>query len=56
MLTNVFTGSQSVVKNDILYIDSGVQKWNGTDIAKPILGINSYMITIPLNFTCKQCS
>lgn len=43
--------AQSVVKNDILYIDSGVQKWNGTDIKTPILGINSYMITIPLNFT-----
>jgi hypothetical protein len=40
-----------VVKNDVLYIDSGVQKWNGTDIKKPIMGINSYMITIPLTFT-----
>lgn len=40
-----------MVKNDILYIDSGVQKWNGTDISTPIMGINSYMITIPLNFT-----
>jgi hypothetical protein len=39
------------VKNDILYIDSGVQKWNGTDISSPIIGINSYMITIPLNYT-----
>jgi hypothetical protein len=45
------TGSQSVVKNNILYIDSGVQKWNGTDISSPIIGINSYMITIPLNYT-----
>jgi len=43
--------SQSVVKNDVLYIDSGVQKWNGTDVNPPIYGINSYMITIPLNFT-----
>lgn len=40
-----------MVKNDILYIDSGVQKWNGTDITTPIIGINSYMITIPLNTT-----
>lgn len=39
------------MKNDILYIDSGVQKWNGTDVTNPILGINSYMITIPLNST-----
>ncbi|KAF2036777.1 hypothetical protein EK21DRAFT_83707 [Setomelanomma holmii] len=44
-------GAQSVVKNDMPYIDSGVQKWNGTDITMPILGINSYMITIPFNFT-----
>jgi hypothetical protein len=43
--------SQSVVKNEVLYIDSGVQKWNGTDVSPPIYGINSYMITIPLNFT-----
>ncbi|KAH5221193.1 hypothetical protein HBH68_037800 [Parastagonospora nodorum] len=43
--------SQSVVKNDILYIDSGVQTWNGTDIRGPIIGINSYMITIPLDST-----
>jgi hypothetical protein len=42
------TGSQSVVKNGTLYIDSGVQKWNGTDISIPIMGISSYMITIPL--------
>lgn len=35
----------------MLYIDSGVQKWNGTDVTTPIIGINSYMITIPLNFT-----
>lgn len=40
-----------MVKNDILYIDSGVQKWNGTDITSPIIGINSYIITIPLDFT-----
>jgi hypothetical protein len=43
--------SQSVVKNDVLYIDSGIQKWNGTDVKRPILGINSYMITISLNST-----
>lgn len=35
----------------MLYIDSGVQKWNGTDVSPPIIGVNSYMITIPLNYT-----
>jgi hypothetical protein len=40
-----------VVKNDMLFIDSGVQKWNGTDVSPPIIGVNSYMITIPLNYT-----
>jgi hypothetical protein len=39
------------VKNEILYIDSGVQLWNGTDVSSPIIGINSYIITIPLNST-----
>ncbi|KAF2874637.1 hypothetical protein BDV95DRAFT_337793 [Massariosphaeria phaeospora] len=43
--------SQSVVKNDVLYIDSGVQKYNGTDISAPIFGINNYLLTIPLNTT-----
>jgi hypothetical protein len=33
----------------MLYIDSGVQKWNGTDVSPPTIGINSYIITIPLN-------
>ncbi|KAF2262743.1 hypothetical protein CC78DRAFT_582331 [Lojkania enalia] len=42
---------QSIVKNDILYIDSGVQKWNGTDVSEPIYGINNYILTIPLDFT-----
>lgn len=40
-----------MVKNDVLYIDSGIQKWNGSDIGTPIYGINAYMITIPLNST-----
>lgn len=40
-----------MVKNDMLYIDSGVQKWNGTDVSTPIIGTNSYMITILLNYT-----
>ncbi|USP76833.1 hypothetical protein yc1106_04107 [Curvularia clavata] len=43
--------SQSVVKNDILYIDGGLQKWNGTNVTSPILGTNGWMITIPLNVT-----
>ncbi|KAH8730743.1 hypothetical protein GQ44DRAFT_605739 [Phaeosphaeriaceae sp. PMI808] len=48
--------SQSVVKNDLLYIDSGIQKWyvrlqSGKDVNPSALGINSYMITIPLNYT-----
>ncbi|KAF2659858.1 hypothetical protein K491DRAFT_688734 [Lophiostoma macrostomum CBS 122681] len=47
--------TQSVVKNQVLYIDGGLQKWNGTDI-KPaddqgVFGINNYLITIPLDKT-----
>ncbi|ORY13046.1 hypothetical protein BCR34DRAFT_600168 [Clohesyomyces aquaticus] len=43
--------SQSVVKNDVLYIDGGIQKYNGTQQVTPIWGINNYLLAIPLNFT-----
>ncbi|KAF2116289.1 hypothetical protein BDV96DRAFT_491395 [Lophiotrema nucula] len=52
---------QSVVKNDVLYIDSGVQTWNGTSVKGPFYGISqstrnichshNYIMNIPLNFT-----
>ncbi|KAH7396539.1 hypothetical protein DE146DRAFT_40607 [Phaeosphaeria sp. MPI-PUGE-AT-0046c] len=39
------TGSHSIVKNDMLSINSGVQKWNGTNVFPPLHGVNS---TVPL--------
>ncbi|KAF2465573.1 uncharacterized protein BDR25DRAFT_295165 [Lindgomyces ingoldianus] len=43
--------AQSVIKNEVLFIDGGIQKYNGTDQPTPVWGINNYIITIPLNFT-----
>ncbi|KAF2020818.1 hypothetical protein BU24DRAFT_8990 [Aaosphaeria arxii CBS 175.79] len=44
--------SQSVVKDDMLYIDSGIQKWNGpdikTDAENPVFGINNYILKVPM--------
>ncbi|KAF9741443.1 hypothetical protein PMIN07_001401 [Paraphaeosphaeria minitans] len=41
--------SQSIVKNNILYIDSGVQRFN--DSGDVYLGINNYLLTIDMTQT-----
>ncbi|KAF2739659.1 hypothetical protein EJ04DRAFT_286272 [Polyplosphaeria fusca] len=42
---------QSVIKNDVLFIDSGVQKWNVTPNSTTFYGINNNILTIPLTST-----
>jgi hypothetical protein len=41
--------SSSIIRDDLLYINGGIQKYNGTQQRTPVIGINNYLITIPLD-------